>query len=205
MSEQKALHTGLSEDMPGNKRNGIAVIFPGLGYHADKPLLYFAGKLAAEYGCTVRRISYRNLPCGLMGDSEKQRAAVELAVKQCSEQLADVEWSDYEDILFISKSIGTVIGSVYAQRKGLQARSVLYTPLEITFQYAGGDAVVFHGRNDPWAPDTAAIEAGCRKAGFPLHTYDGANHSLETGHVLKDLEYLQEVMRITAEFIAVRA
>ena len=28
----------------------IAVFFPGIGYHCDKPLLYYARKLVQEYG-----------------------------------------------------------------------------------------------------------------------------------------------------------
>ena len=30
--------------------NGIAVFFPGIGYHCDKPLLYFSRGLAREAG-----------------------------------------------------------------------------------------------------------------------------------------------------------
>ena len=29
----------------------IAVFFPGIGYHCDKPLLYYARKLVQECGC----------------------------------------------------------------------------------------------------------------------------------------------------------
>ena len=32
------------------KNKKIAVVFPGVGYHADKPLLYYSRKLAAQYG-----------------------------------------------------------------------------------------------------------------------------------------------------------
>ena len=28
----------------------LAVVFPGIGYHADKPLLYYSRKLAAQQG-----------------------------------------------------------------------------------------------------------------------------------------------------------
>ena len=31
----------------------LAVIFPGVGYHVDKPLLYYSRKLAKEYGYEV--------------------------------------------------------------------------------------------------------------------------------------------------------
>ena len=28
----------------------LVIIFPGIGYHCDKPLLYYAKKLAKEHG-----------------------------------------------------------------------------------------------------------------------------------------------------------
>ena len=32
--------------MDQNQKGKLAVIFPGVGYHADKPLLYYGRKLA---------------------------------------------------------------------------------------------------------------------------------------------------------------
>ena len=36
----------------------IAVIFPGMGYHSDKPLLYFSKRLAREKGYEVVEAHY---------------------------------------------------------------------------------------------------------------------------------------------------
>ena len=36
----------------------IAVIFPGMGYHSDKPLLFFAKRLARKAGYEVAEVSY---------------------------------------------------------------------------------------------------------------------------------------------------
>ena len=36
----------------------LAVFFPGIGYHNDKPLLYYSRKLAAELGFEVIEITY---------------------------------------------------------------------------------------------------------------------------------------------------
>ena len=36
----------------------IAVLFPGIGYHCDKPLLYFCGRLAEQYDYKVVRLSF---------------------------------------------------------------------------------------------------------------------------------------------------
>ena len=36
----------------------IAVLFPGVGYHCDKPLLYYSRKLAIQKGYEVKSINY---------------------------------------------------------------------------------------------------------------------------------------------------
>ena len=40
----------------------LAVIFPGIGYTADKPLLYFGRRIAVEYGYEVRIMDYKGFP-----------------------------------------------------------------------------------------------------------------------------------------------
>ena len=42
---------------------------------------------------------------------------------------------------------------------------------------------------------------GCRRAGLPLFVTPGANHSLETGEVEKDIEILGETMKKVSAFI----
>ena len=36
----------------------IAVFFPGIGYTADKPLLYFSRRIAAAHGYEIRIMNY---------------------------------------------------------------------------------------------------------------------------------------------------
>ncbi len=96
----------------------LAVLFPGIGYHCDKPLLYYAGKLAAAHGYEIIRISYHDLPGRIMGNDEKKRAAALLALEQAREQLADVDWQAYEDIVFIN---GPAAGADFLQNDMLYA------------------------------------------------------------------------------------
>ena len=42
----------------------LAVLFPGVGYHVDRPLLYHSAKLARERGYEVCAVSYPPLPTG---------------------------------------------------------------------------------------------------------------------------------------------
>lgn len=172
-----------------------AVIFPGVGYHTDKPLLYYGKMYARSKGYEVIEVPYGNFKKGIKGDAVKMRDAFESAYAQTEEILRDVRWDEAEDILFISKSIGTIVAAVYAREKKLNVRQIYFTPLKETFQEAeSGNGIAFHGTADPWAADED-IEEGCREKNIPLIQIPRANHSLETGDALNDLKNLVIVMQ----------
>ena len=66
--------------------------------------------------------------------------------------------------------------------------------LELEFSEKESDAAAFHGTADPWAV-TEEIEEACSRLEIPLYLTEGANHSLETGDVQKDIEILAETIR----------
>ena len=175
-----------------NKR--IAIILPGIGYTCDKPLLYYSAKLAASLGWDVVPVPYGGFPPKVRGDMEKLLQSLQIALSQTEERLAGIDWLQYQDILFISKSIGTAAATIYASKHGLQCRHILFTPVEATFEKRPNDAIAFHGTADPWA-DTPRIVSLCREAGIPLHITENANHSLETGDVMLDVQNLNTVMQ----------
>ena len=120
---------------------------------------------------------------------------------QAEAQLSAVDWPQYDDVLFLSKSIGTAVSAAFAQRHGIPCRQILYTPLSLTFALAPQNALAFLGTADPWS-DASSVAAAARANGTPLCLYENANHSLETGDVLHDLATLQDVMQKTQTFIA---
>ena len=40
----------------------LAVVFPGIGYTVDKPLLYYSRRLAADAGYEIKRLPYAGFP-----------------------------------------------------------------------------------------------------------------------------------------------
>ena len=179
----------------------LAALFPGIGYTCDKPLMYYAGKPAAQAGYAVVPVNYGGFPRGVKGDAEKMRRAFEIACEQSEALLADIDWRAYTDIVFIGKSIGTAVAARYAQTHGIPARLVLLTPLAETFDYTDGSAIAFHGTADPWAA-TDGIASACARQGIPLKLTEGANHSLETGDVTTDLGTLTETMEAVRRFLS---
>lgn len=178
----------------------IAVIFPGVGYHVDKPLLYYSKKLAAQNGYEIKEVPYGKFPKGVKGSREKMEKAFFSALEQAGEILKDIDFSEYEDVLFISKSVGTAVASAYAGKHGLNTRNIYYTPVEASFQFMKQPGIAFTGTADTWVTFDA-VERGCRERGFPLYVTEDGNHSLETGDVRRDLENLQKIMGITEEYI----
>ena len=180
----------------------LAVVFPGVGYHKDKPVLYYSRKLAMEEGYEIKEIAYTGLPKNIRGNKELMKQAFYEALEQSRELLKDIKWEEYEEILFIMKSVGTVVGAVYAKEEGINPRMLIYTPVKETFDALGPDCrgIVFSGTSDSWA-DTEDIKAGCGMHNLPLHLLKDANHSLELGYALADIQYLHEVMRLSREFI----
>ena len=179
----------------------IAVIFPGVGYHVDKPLLYYSKKLAAQNGYEIKEVPYGKFPKGVKGSREKMEKAFFSALEQAGEILKDVDFSEYHDILFISKSVGTAVASAYAGKHGFNTRNIYYTPVEASFQFMKQPGIAFTGTADAWVTFDA-VELGCRDGGFPLYVTENGNHSLETGDVRQDLENLQKIMKITEEYIS---
>ena len=177
-----------------------AVLFPGIGYTCEKPLLYYAGKIAAGLGYEIISVPYGNFEKNIRGDKEKMEQTFYNALGQAEELLKDIPWEAYDDILFISKSVGTIVSSAYAKKRGISVRNILLTPLEQTFLFAKGDCIAFHGTADPWA-GTESIAAACGKSDIPLYLTEGANHSLETGDVQTDLENMKQIMAQIAAFI----
>lgn len=181
----------------------LAILFPGIGYTCDKPLLYYSAKLAAACGCKVKKVSYGNFPKGVKGNPELMEKVFHSALKQAEDLLKDVDFSGRE-VLFISKSIGTAVAAAYAKKHGLKVKSVSFTPVEQTFLFAEGEGIMFHGTADPWAEDTDKIRESCAKIGQRLYITENADHSLETGNTETDLHTLMTVMGQVKEYIGYR-
>ena len=179
---------------------GLMVLFPGIGYTCDKPLLYYAAKLGRAAGYEVVTVPYGNFPPKVKGDQKKMKDSFDIALEQSRQMLGAVPWEGYGDIVFVGKSVGTIVAMAYAKEKGLSVRGILLTPLKETFQFASENCIALHGTSDPWAED-GEIEEGCRKAGIPLHLFENANHSLETGDVDTDLTYLKRAVAISRAFL----
>lgn len=175
----------------------IAVFFPGIGYHCDKPLLYYSRKLAQEYGYEkIVSLDYSYDGGNIRGNIEKMQQAFDSLYAQAAKKLEKIDFNQYSEILFVSKSIGTIIASAYAQKHNIECCQILYTPLKETYQFKHDDAMAFIGTSDPWS-DVITVKSLSEEQHVPIHVYEGANHSLETTDTLQNLQILNHVMQET--------
>lgn len=178
----------------------LAVFFPGIGYHTDKPLLYYSQKLAKQYGYEILPLSYSGFPADVKSSPEKMEQAFFSALSQTEEQLRAVDFSSYSRLLFVSKSVGTAVAAAYSRKYKLSPGNVFYTPVAASFGYMGTEGVVFTGTKDPWV-ETSVVEQGCSERRLPLTVIPEANHSLETGDALADIGHMKEIMERTRQYI----
>lgn len=176
----------------------LAVILPGTGYHKDKPLLYYSTKLAIRLGYDIQQVDYLEFFENINYQAAEMAEAAGKAFAKAEKVLGNLDFSQYMDVVFIGKSFGTVVASKYVDEHNLDACQIWYTPVIETFDHEAKNVIAFTGTKDPIA-DTKLIHEKARAMNIPLHIYEDANHSLETGDVIKDLEILQAVMQITKE------
>ncbi len=107
----------------------IAVVFPGIGYTKDRPLLYYTGKLAVFAGYELVHIDFS----GLDWSKEKLRDSdfMQMTGERCR-MITDGTLSGYkdlsgDDVIFISKSIGTVVAADYAKTYSLKVRHICFS------------------------------------------------------------------------------
>lgn len=163
----------------------LCVIFPGMGYHSDKPLLYYSKNTMMANGFEIIDVNYGNLP-------KEIAAAYEQGWDAAVRMLRDMDFGRYDRIVFLSKSIGTVIAARYAAEYVPMAENIYFTPLEQTMQYAKEGGIAFHGTADPLA-DTEKLKKLCAEKNVVLYTYEGGNHSIETEDILWNIRTQEDI------------
>lgn len=174
----------------------LAIVFPGIGYHSDKPLLYYSKKLAKNKDYEIAEVTYKFTEdfATIKGDATKMQEAFDEAFMQVDEQLKDIVFTNYDRVVFIGKSIGTALAARYNMTYELDADMIVFTPIEHTFAYINNcEGMVFHGSADPLC-DTDMCTQLCEELSLTYAVIPEANHSLETGDVATDIANLGRVM-----------
>ena len=165
----------------------IVIAFPG-ARGSEIPLLYFGAKHFEDMGYEKRFIAF----------PDNREITFENLLDNALELLRDVPWDAYEDIVFLAKSIGTVVSGKVKELLGIPAKLILFTPLEETLPYIrrGNDVMlVAMGNADPYLTAERLAER-CEQEGIRYHIEAGVGHRMEVPRDLqRNLEILYRVIR----------
>lgn len=175
-----------------NFQHKLMVLFPGMGYTCDKPLLHYAKAYGFLNGYDILCINY-----GLMTfDKTKVLSSIAPAYDIAKEALNQIDITRYEHILFISKSLGTVVAGQLSKEYTWDIQNIFLTPLKETIPYMGNSKdVTISGDHDPMmaSDDLQWIQ----KQPITSYIYPNANHSLEVeDDPIQSIAYLQQVAKI---------
>ena len=178
----------------------IAVFFPGVGYTCEKPLLYYTASMANDYGYEIVTLDYGQDIHSTRGRSQQELEQItKLALKRIIPRILELNLNNYDDVVFVSKSIGTTIAlEVEIGLKPVKPiRHFLLTPLETTFHYIQkANGVFFSGTADPYTPTDVIRTAGRKYASKNGGIFEKCNHSLEiAGDTMGNLERLEQIMK----------
>ncbi|KAA8997196.1 hypothetical protein F4V43_18055 [Paenibacillus spiritus] len=172
----------------------LAVIFPGKNYPAEQPLLYYAVRSALGQGFNVLELEYGYRSAR----KELKKEELDVLARECGEAIG--LFPEAARLVYIGKSIGTVVAGQLAARETRPVDCLYLTPLPETVPFiteTGG--MVIYGSADPLFPPRLAEDL----SGHPhvaLYRMDDANHSLETGDTGECLAILMVVNRLYGEY-----
>jgi len=186
----------------------LGVVFPGLGYNCDMPLLYYPTKLLVDRGADVLQLrpDY-NMPDFLsLSGEERARRAFADATAALRAALAERR---YQHVTLVGKSIGTMaLAHLLATEARLaDAVTVWLTPLLRIPQVAEaagrfhGPALYVAGTADPNF-DADAMSRVQETTGAEALIVQGADHSMEIrGGLLRSVAILQQIIQAIAGFL----
>jgi predicted alpha/beta-hydrolase family hydrolase len=183
----------------------LAVLFPGMNYSCDMPLLFYPLKLLLGRGADVLQVradytgpEYKSLP-------QAERGAWLAADAQAALQAARLQ-GKYGKLVLVGKSIGTIALASLVPHEP-QAISIWLTPLlrhpRVTesAEHNRGAALFVAGTADDLF-DAAELHRLQTAAQAEAQLIEGGDHSLEIeGDFFASLQALEQVMRAMASFL----
>ena len=179
-----------------DERKNLIVLFPGAGYTVNRPLLYYAGFKYYVKGYESIKINY--------GDCLKKEKSFPDIIQDTQSyvlnQIKDVDFSSYDDILFVSKSFGTAIAGGIAEKLDKKnIRHIYLTPIgeSLKFIKSGKNInIVITGTKDRFL-ETNILKEHCEQEKIRLELIDDADHSLEIfGDMNVNIEILKRVVEL---------
>ena len=165
----------------------LVVTFPGIR-GCEIPLLYFGAKYYEDKG-------YEKI---FVGHPPLDELDFEGLYEDARKQLQTVDFTRYDKVVFVAKSMGTVVAGRIKEAFQIPATMIMLTPIEETIPYIRGDndiALIAAGSKDRYLA-TAKLEEICIKEQIPYYIEPDVGHRMEVkGDLEKDLRVITNVMQ----------
>jgi hypothetical protein len=167
----------------------LVCIFPGIGYGVESPLLYFADFLFETNGFVRVHINYGDF---LNDKTLNLEQRLNNLRHYELEQLKNIDFSDFSEVVFISKSIGAVEAGWIANELKITVKQIFLTPIKESLDFCDSNSKVIIGTNDNCY---LIYREYCVENNIPLLIITDGNHSLEIeNEPYKSIDVLKQVM-----------
>lgn len=179
----------------------LAIILPGQAYYKDAPLMWYSALAAFQAGADTLNVEYGYQANRIAMNRTNHQLALDELKDSLSEFLSE---HGYENIIMISKSIGTQFASQIGRMgKQLVKNHIFLTPLNSTIEFMknAGKMLVLVGEKDPLfeKDDILSIKA---LNNVEIITFPGADHLMEIqGDFNASLKVLEIVTEKCHDFI----
>ena len=168
----------------------LIVFFPGAGYGMDCPLLYYADFLFETNGYERMHMNYQNI---LACAERPLEVKLQVLREYTWSQMQNVNFCEYEEIVFLSKSIGAIEAGIIAEKLDVPVKQIFLTPVEEAAAYLRSDSCVVIGTNDK---AYRFYKTCCEEKDMKALYIEGADHSLEiAGKPYESIKVLESAMR----------
>jgi predicted alpha/beta-hydrolase family hydrolase len=183
----------------------LAVLFPGLNYSCDMPLLFYPLKLLLARGAEVLQVradytvpAYRSLP-------PEERAAWLAADARAIVQAARLQ-SEYTRLVLVGKSIGTIalasLAPLEPEAVTIWLTPLLRNPLVTAAAEQNRGAALFVAGTADDLYDAVALKRIQAATQSEAELIEAGDHSLEIrGDFFASLRALEQVMQAVAGFL----
>lgn len=173
----------------------LIVVFPGRNYSVDMPLLYYANFKYEVRGYESIKVDYDQA----YKDGQAFDEHMELVKKVVWDQLSRVDFSVYSNVVFVSKSMGTVIAGWIEGQLGIKVRHIYLTPLKETLPYMTQKQEIIYviaGTEDKFL-DAELLKKHCEREMIKLEQIEEVGHRLEMrGSMEENIEILKAIVRL---------
>lgn len=159
-------------------KKNIAVIFPGTSYTCEEQLLVGCAKKYEEFGYDIVKIDFSQIP---FKEIETIKEAVERAKSIIIAQLNKIDFKSYDNVVFISKSFGTICAGWLEAYLSILPQHIFLTPVKDTLPYVKKSSRVIGmviGTEDKHM-NYNFLKSFCSEKNIPCFVFNGVGHSLK--------------------------